>query len=628
MESIPDEILLHIFSYLYQEETTVSSVNDLLKCELVCKKWMDVMKYSLWKQLCQNLLKYHLTLSKGYSELNPTFAQHYSEYEDNHKVFYLKLLKLNARWDISSTNKCPEFCFPKVTTIDTTILPPETDEDNGSTAKKSKISDQWRQIHDYSGIYDMVYVKEKSWLVASINGMIQVWDIAGINNGTKYECLNVIKGIVLDYEEKEDIIDMVTCFYVTETGNSLICGTNDSKLKVFDMRTPGGRLVEKHFVNGQPLHHSIRNGNMKKGLSVCDVRIRQNALIAIDWYGGIHEWKIDCKSKYIQPSEHPEQLLHLRSFYPNFGPLRDEWEDVMKSWWHSMQYTYNKRFCERLLDFSDEVILLTKDKLMCILPRNSSLSDKNSIWIETNHSILCCKILPMPKKDKSKKGCENQIVILCGQQQGILLRYAFNPEQFSGDTSSGFTYIKPQNPYILSRAGQGKCYLSARQSILYTDFLTTSNGPLTSLHVFCTYFKGAITSITSSFLPTLKKERKDFQNCLIIIGDKDGELYFLDGLTLNTKFHIGIPHTNFTDYSEITEDNSLASRPLHRQGVTYSIRGRLQDSAEEESIIWAVQSDCSRIFSGDSNGKLVIHDFWKYDEEPQENYTDEKDNTS
>ena len=146
-------------------------------------------------------------------------------------------------------------------------------------------------MNDYSGIYDMVYVKEKSWLVASIDGMVQVWDVAGIES-TKYNCINIIKGAMLDYEVKDDLIDMVRCFYVTETGNSLICGTQNSKLKLFDMRTPGGRLVEKYFVNGQPLNQNIPHANMKKGLYVCDVRIRQNALIAIDWYGGIHEWQI------------------------------------------------------------------------------------------------------------------------------------------------------------------------------------------------------------------------------------------------------------------------------------------------------------------------------------------------
>ena len=88
MEKIPAEILLHIFSYLYQGETSFSSVNDLLNCELVCKKWMEVMKYSLWKELCQNLLKCHLTLSKGYSELNPTFVQHNTEYKDGYNRFY------------------------------------------------------------------------------------------------------------------------------------------------------------------------------------------------------------------------------------------------------------------------------------------------------------------------------------------------------------------------------------------------------------------------------------------------------------------------------------------------------------------------------------------------------------
>ena len=63
---------------------------------------------------------------------------------------------------------------------------------------------------------------------------------------------------------------------------------------------------------------------------------------------------------------------------------------------------------------------------------------------------------------------------------------------------------------------------------------------------------------------------------------------------------------------EITSETSNES--LYRQGVTYKLRGRLPESSEQESIIWAVVSDCSRVFSGDSNGTLVIHDFWNYKE--------------
>ena len=36
---------------------------------------------------------------------------------------------------------------------------------------------------------------------------------------------------------------------------------------------------------------------------------------------------------------------------------------------------------------------------------------------------------------------------------------------------------------------------------------------------------------------------------------------------------------------------------------------------EEDCIIWAVKADAARIFSGDSNGMLVVHDFWKGDME-------------
>lgn len=201
-------------------------------------------------------------------------------------------------------------------------------------------------------------------------------------------------------------------------------------------------------------------------------------------------------------------------------------------------------------------------------------------------------------------------MILCGQQQGILLKYTFDPKLFSPPTSGGYTYIKPHNPYIV--AVPGTPVTSARLSILFTDFhAKSSNGPLASLHVFQTCYKSSITSLTPTFLPTLKNKSGDIQHCLIVVGDKDGELYFLDALTLKIKFHIGFPHANLTTYDEITEVLALTDTALYKQGVTFEIRGRIPEPVEQDSIIWAVTTDSTRVFSGDSNGKLVIHDFWK-----------------
>ena len=620
MENLPPEVLLQIFSYLYQEEIMQCSLNDLLNCELVCKRWKEIMNHSLWKELCRTLQRHHLKLSRRYSDLTPTFIQHQIEYGENFKIFYLKLLQLNLKWDIAKASDSKKIYSPKVTTIDTSLVEDiKANEDGSSSAKKLKISEQWRKQHNYSGIYDMVYVKEKCLLIASVDNTIQVWDVSGKKNSSTYKCINVISATVLDYDKDENMIDMVSCFYVSETADSLICGTHNSKLKVFDLNIPGGRLVDKYYVNGQSEFHGDNlkrnftgNGFIKKTLYVSDLRIRRNHLIAIDWYGGIHEWNIISRTKRNEINEHSEHLIHLRSFTPNFGPMRDEWEDVMKTWWHSVQYTYNKRFSERLLDFSDDAILITKDKLMCVLPRENDLFDKSSVWIETNHPILCCKLLPMPQNESNKKEyCNNQIVILCGQQQGILLKYTFDERLFSSPTSGGYTYMKPHNPHIV--AVPGTPVTSARHSILFTDFLAkSSNGPLASLHVFQSCYKSSITSLTPTFLPTLKNKRSDIQYCLIVVGDKDGELYFLDALTLKIKFHIGFPHANLTAYDEITQDILTSTdTSIYKQGVTFDIRGRIPEPVEQDSIIWAVATDSTRVFSGDSNGKLVIHDFWK-----------------
>ena len=616
MENMPTEILLQIFSHLCKD-VSYNHITDVLSCELTCKNWNSVITYALWKKLCQRLLISHsVKFSHGSSELKPTFVQHEFESKHTYKTFYLQLLNLYKKWDLIQNYPSTSFVSPQVTTIDTTSLEWKRNIDDNCFSKiELKVAEHWRKKHNYRGIYDMVYVKEKSLLVASVDDKIQVWNVSGDSKESDYNCQNVINAFVLDSEKEDSSTNMVSCcFYVTETGRSLVCGTQNSKLKLFDLCTPGGRLVETYWVNGLTDKQALTRGLRRKDrLYVSDVRIRRNVLIALDWYGNIHEWKVISNENTTDVSNKTESLRHVRSFLPSFGPLREEWDDGMKSWWHFMQSTYSRRFSERLLDFCDEVIVVSKDKLMCILPKDQQMARETAVWIETNNSILCCKSIriPVEKVKEGGQGGKNRIDILCGQQQGFLLKYTFNEKQFVVPGAGGFTYMKPPNPNIIP--GSGIPLMSVRRSILHSDIQIKKNlGGLKSLYVFQTFYKSSVTAITVTMLPYLNGQTDLKSNYLTIVGDRDGELYCLYGTTLKTKFHIGFKHSNFADYDEMLDDSpNLIKKTGCQQGTTYDIRGRLPENQEQDCTIWSIQADSSRIFSGDSNGVLVVHDFWK-----------------
>ena len=609
--SIPSEILLHIFTSLCND-ITQDNLRDTLACELVCKNWHTVLTYNLWKKLCQKLLLIqHARYAFNYSNLKPTFVQHEGEIEHRSKEFYLKLLNLHKRWCLIQDAQSSKYLSPTVNKIDTHMPEWNCHDQKSCEATEHKVLNQWRTRHNYSGVYDMVYVKEKGILVASVDGKIQVWNVSGGGEKSQYFCQNVLNASMLDFDGHDHDIDMVTCFYVTDTGKTLVCGTENARLKLYDLCIPGGKLIESHWVNGTVESASVYH--MPKGknrLSVSDVRIRADTLMALDWLGKLHEWKIESRVTNAKSGGTYESLVHIRSFLPNFGPLRDDWDDGIKTWWHFMHNFYNKRYPERLLDFCDEAILVTKDKLFCILPRNPKMSTQSAVWIETNHSILSCKIFLSQEKEipGENSNVGKEIIVLCGQQQGYLLRYEFNGNLFASTGSlehfGEYVYMKP-------RPKPRYPIHDKHIDILHSDMnIGKRGGGLESLHTFRTFYKSPVTSITIQFLPRLTREGITSQ-ARVIIGDRDGEIYILDGVTLVTKFHVGFRHSHFSEYDTIEAQISSCDN-VPQQGITYDIRGRMREDNEQECIIWSVQADASRIFSGDSNGGIVVHDFWKY----------------
>jgi len=43
----------------------------------------------------------------------------------------------------------------------------------------------------------------------------------------------------------------------------------------------------------------------------------------------------------------------------------------------------------------------------------------------------------------------------------------------------------------------------------------------------------------------------------------------------------------------------------------------LESGHQFGAFVWAIQADGARVFSGDSDGKLIVHDFWEFDNEPE-----------
>ena len=171
--SMPSEILLHIFTALCND-LTQDNIRDTLACELVCKNWQNVLTYNLWKKLCQKLLLIQRArYSFNYSNLKPTFVQHEDEFEHRSKEFYLKLLNLHKRWCLIQDAQSSKYLSPTVKKINTNMPEWHCDNQKCCEATEDKVLNRWRTRHNYSGVYDMVYVKEMGILVASVDGKIQ-----------------------------------------------------------------------------------------------------------------------------------------------------------------------------------------------------------------------------------------------------------------------------------------------------------------------------------------------------------------------------------------------------------------------------------------------------------------------
>lgn len=120
------------------------------------------------------------------------------------------------------------------------------------------------------------------------------------------------------------------------------------------------------------------------------------------------------------------------------------------------------------------------------------------------------------------------------------------------------------------------------------------------------YCSAGILNLDPSMFPAviyLKTRDNDpiisiaFSGKFLILGDTNGELHL-----------VNIEHLSFPTQGEVTvelwnDQNEFGVRPIS------TIR-----THEYGSFIWACKSDPYRIFSGDENGKIIVHDFLMFED--------------
>lgn len=446
MDTLPSEVLATIFKYLDDK--------SLLVCENVCTTWLSaIILEKIYAKRCDKLRSADPTLIS-------TFAHHKFDslvrgQPEAAKDFYFKLKGLAARWHGKQ---------------DPTVY--------SYFCQSGDVSQEWMSRHNYTGVYDCVWLPDKSYLICSVYDTIQVWDM--IN----YERVNVLKGQILDTEREQS-----TCFYAC--GPALVTGTTKGKIKAFDLKT-GTSLGEFSNHSTNTATSSANGGEM-----ICDIKGYKQSLLCTDWRGLLYQWNwSEVGGKF--------KLVLKRTFYP---PLPENDEAVCEK--------YKSRFCERLVDYNDEVGVTNCADHFCVFGIEKL---EVATWVRTERSVLCCQVF-----DKSA--------------------YWAGPE--------GIVYHQPQS-FDDASEDNHKAMIKVIDAKQVSEF-------------YQTHYQDSITSIAVS------QDR-------IMMGDVNAEIHCLSR-------HI---------------------TPLSQKSFQFM----LESGHSYGSFIWAVQMDASRIFSGDSNACLVIHDFW------------------
>ena len=321
------------------------------------------------------------------------------------------------------------------------------------------------------GFYDLVWLAETNHLVCSVYDSIQVWDMSD------YSCVSIITGNQLDGVGLKS-----WCFHAA--GQTLFCGTNKGQIRVFDLMSGKVTGVFRH-----PANLIIRN-------YICDLKVRGDDLLAVDWLGTTQKWKI-----------FPDREL---VFVESFTPATNN---------QTIMTQFTSKQTERLIEFNSVIAVTNVRQLFCVW--DVCVKERAAVFLNTESYVLCTKVLGRDA--------------FWGEQNGTVHQIHF-PEN-EQNNGSEFSVV---------------------------GFVQTS-------------FKDSITSIS------VTPEH-------VIFGDKNGEIH-------------------------------CATIPLCKKT---GFRFVLETGHEFGAFVWAIQVDGVRIFSGDSNAKMIIHDFWNFDDNDCVNSAEEQ----
>ena len=197
----------------------------------------------------------------------------------------------------------------------------------------------------FLGFYDLVWIPTSNFLVCSVYDTIQFWDMSS------YSCVGIIYGETLDSGGVKSC-----CFAASD--RTLFCGTDLGHIKVYD-------LLTANLLTTIPSPGIGNNRNF-----ICDLKFGGDLLMAVDWHGATHKWKISATDASVV------------DFLSSFTPLSTN---------QSLSTQYTSRHTERRIEFNDVIVVTNVRQIFCIWDA-TPMTDRPPIFVNTDTFVLCSKV--------------------------------------------------------------------------------------------------------------------------------------------------------------------------------------------------------------------------------------------
>jgi hypothetical protein len=166
---------------------------------------------------------------------------------------------------------------------------------------------------------------------------------------SRYVCKNIIDGPTLDGDNVKS-----RCFAASD--QALFCGTDRGQIKVFDLMS--GIL---HQTIPSPVNGTSRN-------YICDLKVGGYDLVAVDWFGSTHRWKI---------LQNGVDVIYVSSFTPT-------------STNEALSVQYSAKQTERRIEFNEVIAVTNVRQIFCIWDLQNS--ERAPAFITTKSFVLCSKV--------------------------------------------------------------------------------------------------------------------------------------------------------------------------------------------------------------------------------------------